>query len=569
MTKKIQVLIIGRFAILLLLTASWIWSNGDSNLFREYFLIFLVASILTVVYILILKISDKYLWQIRTQFFLDTFLITWLVWQTGDVTSPFLMLYVVLIGIVGVFLGGRGTLLYAGLCTFLFTFLSILTAFSHIRSYAAIPETAKFIQIVGLHNVTFLTIGILSARLVRRHNISEELKQKTETLANLRVLHQRIVESIRSGLITVDLDGKIHTFNRAAEEITGYPAEQMRGESVFELFDDLKKRLQGEVLNEKESHDRQKRNEIRITTPAGATVQIGYSISPLFVKSGETTGFIITFQDLTEIRLMEKNIRQKDRLAAVGRVAAGLAHEIRNPLGAMRGAIQILEKHVAKSPTQDNLMEIILCESDRLNNIITNFLKYARPKSGAFTSVNVNEAIKDTITLLQHSPEVKKHHAIKVDLPKESISISADVSQLKQIFWNLSRNAIQAMGNGGTLTISLQAMNGERINIMFSDTGCGMPSKQVERLFEPFSSSTTGGTGLGLPIVYQIVRDHGGTLNVASKENKGTDINIYLPTDCLNKKSRTISYAEKFGAKSSERGNDLDVGKAKKTLGAH
>ena len=504
MTKKIQTLIIGRLAvILLLLTASWVWNSRDPSISsyyyfpQEHLLIFLVAVILTVVYVLILGISAKYLWQVRIQFFLDMLLITWLVWQTGDVTSPFLMLYVVLMSLVGVFLGGRGALLYAGLCMFLFTFLSILTALSHIRSYAAIPETAKFIQIVGLHNVAFLTVGILSARLVRRHNISEELKQKTETLANLRVLHQRIVESIRSGLITVDLDGKIHTFNRAAEEITGYTAEQIRGESIFELFNELKKRLQGKVLNEKESYDRQNRNEVKITTPDGAIVQIGYSISPLFVESGETTGFIITFQDLTEIRSMEKNIRQKDRLAAVGRVAAGLAHEIRNPLGAMRGAIQILEKHVAKSTTQDNLMEIILCESDRLNNIITNFLKYARPKSGTFTSVNVTEAITDTITLLQHSPEVKNHHAIKVDLPKESISISADVSQLKQIFWNLSRNAIQAMESGGTLTISLQAMHGERINIMFSDTGCGMSSKQVERLFEPFSSSTTGGTGFG------------------------------------------------------------------------
>ncbi|MDH3530310.1 MAG: ATP-binding protein, partial [Acidobacteriota bacterium] len=253
--------------------------------------------------------------------------------------------------------------------------------------------------------------------------------------------------------------------------------------------------------------------------------------SPLFSEDGEKTGLIITFQDLTEIRSMEESVRRKDRLAAVGRVAAGLAHEIRNPLGAMRGAIQILESKTKKDSSQANLMEIILRESDRLNGIITNFLKYARPRAANFAEVDVCEAITDTITLLQHAPDVSREITVKADIPDEPVSINADVSQLKQIFWNLARNSIQALDGNGNLTVALKMLENNRIRIVFSDDGCGMPPEQVEQLFEPFSTSTTGGTGLGLSIVYQIVRDHNGTINISSKKNSGTRITIELPRD--------------------------------------
>jgi two-component system sensor histidine kinase PilS (NtrC family) len=228
---------------------------------------------------------------------------------------------------------------------------------------------------------------------------------------------------------------------------------------------------------------------------------------------------------------MEESVRRKDRLAAVGRVAAGLAHEIRNPLGAMRGAIQIMESNTKKDSSQSNLMEIILRESDRLNSIITNFLKYARPATGTFSELDVCEAIEDTVTLLRHSPEIKDEHVLHAELPDDPVMMNGDVSQLKQIFWNLARNAIQAMPEGGTFRIRLEELRNGRVRIIFTDTGCGMPREQVEQLFEPFSTSTTGGTGLGLSIVYQIVRDHNGTISVSSKEDEGTRITLELPAD--------------------------------------
>ena len=260
-------------------------------------------------------------------------------------------------------------------------------------------------------------------------------------------------------------------------------------------------------------------------------MRIGFSVSLLFSENNEASGLIITFQDLTEIRSMEESVRRKDRLAAVGRVAAGLAHEIRNPLGAMRGAIQVLESNMPPESVHASLMDIILKESDRLNSIITNFLGYARPTAGNFTDVDVGDAIKDTLTLLRHSPDVSDGHKLIENIGDEAVIICADATQLKQIFWNLARNAIQAMPIGGELSISLDTIPNNRIRIVFEDTGNGMSPEQVEQLFEPFSNSTSGGTGLGLSIVYQIVKDHNGAINVRSHEGKGTTITVEMPRD--------------------------------------
>jgi two-component system sensor histidine kinase PilS (NtrC family) len=346
----------------------------------------------------------------------------------------------------------------------------------------------------------------------------------------LRALHERIVESIRSGLVTTDLDGNIFTFNRAASEITGYRLDQVVGTSIYDLFGDIREQidLSLEAAGEGEQLPR---FEADLVTPDGFAVRIGFSVSLLFSEMHEASGFIITFQDLTEIRSMEETVRRKDRLAAVGRVAAGLAHEIRNPLGAMRGAIQVLETNTPPDSVQSSLMDIILKESDRLNRIITNFLDYARPMAGEFLETDVGEAIRETISLLSHSPDLKPEHILEHDVCDEVLTISADVTQLKQIFWNLARNAIQAMPDGGTLTISVDRIPNNRVRITFADTGVGMTQDQVERLFEPFSESTTGGTGLGLSIVYQIVKDHNGAINVRSRKGEGTVITVELPRE--------------------------------------
>lgn len=534
--SRVQTLVIGRLvATFLLLVASWVWHSGTLRLSYDNFpdgllLVFVLSVGLTIVYFFLLRLSRAIVWQLRVQFVLDVLLTTWLVWRTGDLSSPYITLYIVIIGVGSFFLKPLATLLMAMFCSAIFVAMSALVAAGVIESTGIAQPPGKFVQIVSFHVVAFLVVGLLSSRLSDRHSSGEELRETAKSLASLRLLHERIIESIRSGLITTDLDGTIFTFNAAAAEITGHRAEDVTGENISAIFGDIRGPIAMSV-GAAEAGEQAPRFETELSTPEGFLVRVGYSIAHLYSREGEASGLIITFQDVTQIRSMEENVRRKDRLAAVGRVAAGLAHEIRNPLGAMRGAIQVLGSSTPEGSAQASLMEIVLKESDRLNGIITNFLSYARPATAEFADVDIREVLNETLMLLKHSPDIKENHELASMTGDEPIVLSGDAAQLKQIFWNLSRNAIFAMPEGGKLTVSIERILANRIRITFEDTGCGMPPEQVERLFEPFSSSRTGGTGLGLSIVYQIVRDHNGSISVRSRENKGTTIIIDLPTD--------------------------------------
>lgn len=531
---SVQSLILGRLVLIFLIFAvTWIWYSKGlrlsvENFPRDVFVVFTISVGLTIVYSFLLRISDSLPWQVRLQFVLDALLITWLVWRTGTVSSPYIVLYIILIGVSGGFLKPLSTFIVALGSVLLLCAVSLLSEYSVIESFSGERSFEATAQALTFDVAAFLIVGLLASRLSDQAVGDEQLKEATKSLANLRALHERIVESIRSGLITTDLDGTIFTFNAAASEITGYKPEDMEGKKIDSLFGDIGNEIDTS-LHRTETGDSQPRFEARLATPDGFEIRIGYSITQLLSENNVPTGLIITFQDLTEIRSMEESIRRKERLAAVGRVGAGLAHEIRNPLGAMRGAIQVLESNFPQGSIHADLMGIILRESDRLNSIITNFLSYARPKVGKYEETDVREAIRDTIKLLEHSPDVKDFHTLEQHLPTEPVFIKADATQLKQIFWNLARNAVQAMPDGGTLGVTLEQITSNRVRIVFEDTGVGMSPESVEQLFEPFSNSTSGGTGLGLSIVYQIIRDHNGTINVRSFEGEGTIITVELP----------------------------------------
>ncbi|MGH9946883.1 MAG: two-component system sensor histidine kinase NtrB [Pyrinomonadaceae bacterium] len=540
--QSVQSLIIGRLIVVfLLLITTWVWYSGRLELSFERFpqgliLVFIIAVGFTIVYFFFLRLSKNLTWQIWFQFLIDALLISWLIWHTGDLSSPYITLYIVLISVSSIFLRPFSTLLISFVCVALFAGMAVNSVLGVFGS-AQIPQpTAKIIQIVSFHIVAFLVVGLLSARLAERRFSGDRLEEATKSLATLRLLHERIIESIRSGLITTNLDGTIFTFNAAAAEITGFQAVEMIGKPIASLFPNI-----NEAIDLSFGHggdpEQPPRFELDLTTPDGFAVRIGYSITQLYSETNETSGLIVTFQDLTEIRSMEENVRRKDRLAAVGRVGAGLAHEIRNPLGAMRGAIQVLESTTPKESIHADLMGIIIRESDRLNKIITNFLSYARPDAGNFAEIDICESIREMVKLIRHSPDVSENHSIESELPDEPVIVNGDATQLKQIFWNLARNAIVAMPEGGTFKISLERIPNRNIRLAFSDTGRGMPQQKVEQLFEPFTSSSSGGTGLGLSIVYQIVRDHNGTINVRSAEGEGTVITVDLPADALPRKT--------------------------------
>ena len=536
--SKLWMLIVGRLvAAVLILIASAFWTRDQFGVLDRYryqntLPIFIGLVVISAIYAVARRFNTRLRFQASVQLFADLLLVTWLVWATGDVTSPYTALYIIIIAVSSLLLGPRAAIMTSVGCAVAFTGISLLAASGLLPRFARLAlETSlvKTIQTVGLNDVAFLVVGLLAARLAHKQTRYDvELTETTQTLANLRALHERIVESIRSGVITTDLEGRIFTFNTAAEEITGYKAEEVRGKDATIFFGELDERVR-DSLRAAAAGEPTPRFEADCLSSDGLHLRLGFGISPLFLESGETTGLVTTFQDLTDVRAMEETSRRQDRLAAVGRVAAGIAHEIRNPLAAMRGAIQVLHSDTQADSSQAQLMEIILRESDRLNKIIADFLTYARPRTGAFTTTDLRESLSETFTLLRHSPEIHDGHVLEVASPDDPVMVSADAARLKQVFWNLARNAIQAMPDGGTLSAEMRRTSAGRIRITFSDTGAGMTPEQVERLFEPFSSSTSGGTGLGLSIVYQIIRDHGGTINVRSREGEGTTISLEMP----------------------------------------
>lgn len=537
--SKLGWLIAGRLATAVLLSVfGTLWtSEGEApqSISKSLGLVTIVAC-LTILYALIFRLSKNILFQARFQLAVDVLLVTWLVWNSNVIQSPYIALYILIIAISSLFLGPREAVVTSVGCAVAFTACAL-----QITGLAGQSDSTRLIggslsqtiQWVGLFDVAFLVVGLLSARLAERQSRSDvRLLAATQSLANLRALHERIVASIRSGLVTTDLEGRIFTFNVAAQEITGYREETIRGQDASILFGEMKDHI-AETLHARESSERSPRFETNCLTSEGMRLRLGYSIAPLSSERGETTGMVITFQDLTHVRSLEETSRRQDRLAAIGRMAASIAHEIRNPLAAMRGSIQMLRSEMDNDSSQTELMEIILRESDRLNRIITDFLRYARPRSLTQARVDVGDLMHQTFALMRHSPEITPNQSIVEELPSEPLFAEADEGQLKQVFWNLARNALQAMPQGGTLRATLETNSNNRLRIAFTDTGRGMSPDQVEHLFEPFSS-TTGGTGLGLSIVYQIIRDHGGTINVRSREGQGTTIMVELPVAAKN-----------------------------------
>ena len=537
--SKLGWLIAGRLAtaiVLSVLGTLWTSAGEASRLIDKSLGLITIVACLTILYSLIHRLSKNILFQARFQLAVDVLLVTWLVWNSNAIQSPYVALYILIIALSSLFLAPREAIVTSVGCAVAYTTCALqITGLAGEREPSRLVEgsLSQTIQWVGLFDIAFFVVGLLSARLAERQARSDvRLMAATQSLANLRALHERIVASIRSGLVTTDLDGRIFTFNAAAEEITGYREETIRGQEASILFGDMKEHIAG-TLRALEAGETSPRFETNCLTSEGMRIRLGYSLSPLSSEAGETTGMVISFQDLTQVRSLEETSRRQDRLAAIGRMAASIAHEIRNPLAAMRGSIQMLRSEMDNDASQTELMEIILRESDRLNRIITDFLSYARPRSLAPALVDVGDLLHQTFALMRHSPEIAANQSIVEELPAKPIFAEADEGQLKQVFWNLARNALQAMPDGGTLRATLEPNSNNRLRIAFTDTGRGMSHEQVDQLFEPFSS-TTGGTGLGLSIVYQIIRDHGGTINVRSRVGQGTTITVELPVAAKN-----------------------------------
>ena len=351
--------------------------------------------------------------------------------------------------------------------------------------------------------------------------VDVQLKDASGALENLQALHENIVQSMSGGVIATGLNGRITLVNRAAQQLLEISEAELRGRSVGDLFQDPLPHFGGERGDA----------EVRYTTGNGFRKTFRVRVSALNVSARGDLGFVYSFDDLTEIRRLEREVRMQDRLAAVGRLAAAIAHEIRNPLTSIAGSVSMLSDAPTLNPEERHLLQIVHRESDRLNNIITDFLAYSRGKQYRFERVNLVPLLEDTLTLPRAPSHCRKcGHQTRGSFVRSEAWVLADGDKLKQVFWNFCENAVRAIkktNKAGTLTVSLAERGGDW-EMSFADTGAGIDRQQTEKIFEPFQSNFEGGTGLGLAIVYQIVQAHEGKVWARSELGKGSSFVVRL-----------------------------------------
>ncbi len=373
-----------------------------------------------------------------------------------------------------------------------------------------------------------LNVGAMTAVAFLAAKLGEQLAQVGQTLArqservmDLAALKDDIIRCLSSGLVTVDSDGVVLTTNEAAGEILGIDPETSVGKPVAELLPAL-----APLLTTMDERQAVRRAEVNGRRSSGEIIVLGVSISPLMSHDDQPRGRILNFQDLTELRRMEKQVKRAERLAAVGGLAAGIAHEIRNPLASISGSIELLRAAPQIEGENKDLMDIVLRECDRLNGLVTDLLDYARPRERLPALVELGELLDETVRVFSQDRSGPK---LAVSFAGGApISLQADPAQVRQVVWNLLRNAAEAMPDGGTITVSM-ATSGRWAEIIVADTGVGIAAEDREKIFEPFYTTKTRGSGLGLATVQRIVVEHAGELLVDSTVGKGTRFTVRLP----------------------------------------
>jgi two-component system, NtrC family, sensor histidine kinase PilS len=468
----------------------------------------------SVFFIVLVSVWQDYKIQAIVQIFSDLAFVTAVVYVTGGVDTVFNLLYFLVIVVASILLPRYWAYVTAAVAFILFGGLVELCYFNKLPSFQVSARgDLKSLQFVVLSNFFgYMAVAHLASALTAKlHQTGRELRDTSGELLGLQALHESVIHSIRSGLITTDLKGRVTLLNASGEKLLERTTSSVYGLHISDLFLDRLPNLETASTQ----------GEVRGFTPGGAEKTFGMTISALAVPEQGTIGYVYTFDDRTELRRLEREIRMHDRLAAVGRLAAGIAHEIRNPLASIAGSIEMLSHSAPFHDDQRTLVDIIIRESSRLNAIISDFLVYSREKSYRFVRVDLVPLLEDTLVLLANRSQAPELKIVRrYDVHQAYAAVDGD--RMKQVFWNLLENAVRAMERKGTITVSVQATD-ECWRIGIADTGPGVPAKMVDKIFEPFQSHFEGGTGLGLAIVYQIIQAHGAKIRVASSPEGGAE----------------------------------------------
>jgi two-component system sensor histidine kinase PilS (NtrC family) len=484
-----------------------------------------------------LRLTGRAPWLVDVQLALDAVTVAAFVWVTGGILSYFSFIYVLPIMAASALHFRKGALRITLLSMVLYA-TTVALQYSHApiqpwsvwepATLVVLPRGLVAEYTVAVHLLGFLGVGLLTGSLAERvRNADEQLADASTAIANLQAYSEHIINSLTMGLVTSDLEGRILTFNRAAESITGHSRNAAAGRPAAEVLRLPSDYAASLIPGRPQAGSR--RADYRYRRSDGTEIDLGISATTLETSSG-ASGFLFTFQDVTTMRRLERDARMQQRLAAVGEMAAGIAHEIRNPLASISGSMQILRKELSLNGEQSQLMDIVLRESERLNHTIQSFLAYARPRRFGIARLDLRPVLQDAALLLRNSAEVGQDHVVDVDVPALPVWCEADEGQVRQVIWNLATNALRAMPGGGRLTLAARREPGNAAGLLIvRDEGIGIPESELDTIFQPFHGAFEKGSGLGMAIVHRIVNDYGGEIRVTSKPGAGTTVEVRLP----------------------------------------
>lgn len=504
-----------------------------------------VIYFLTLCYALLLDRIKKYIFFTYVQLVFDVLFVTALIYVTGGIESIFSFMYILTIINAAIMLYRRGGLLIASASSIGYGSLLDLQYFGIIHPYYTraselMTYTIGYYFYTLLMNIAaFYLVAFLSSYLaeeLRRSGV--KLKAKQYDLDQLELLNRNIVQSINTGLITLNNQLEISYINPAVEQISGFGYRDLEGIHIGDIFPKIVPYLS--ISDRRGDNDDmpqpQKGIDVDFDRRDGTRLHLGFSQSILKDPGGDEIGLILIFQDLTEFRQMQEQVRRMDRLAVAGELAAGIAHEIKNPLASLSGSIQMLRDEVDFGPMQQRLMDITMREAERLNALVNEFLLFSRPERAVDRSVEVNEVIEDTLEMLKNSPELSRPIRIEKTLSK-NLWVHIDSQRLQQVIWNLVLNAVQEMKNSGRLSVAtaIRTKRGsgdaqEKLaEISISDTGPGILPENQGKVFDPFFTTKDQGTGLGLTIVHRIVENYDGKIFLDSDGRSGTTFTLHFP----------------------------------------
>jgi two-component system sensor histidine kinase PilS (NtrC family) len=524
--KRVSALIYIRVIVVTILLGSfYLFKIGYDKLVYPAGFFYLIASLyfLTIVYALVLrwiKTNVQCIVFAYIQIIIDIAAETVLLYLTGGMESMFAFMFPLSILSAGIVLNRRACYIMATLSSILYGLLLDLQVYGIIKPAEFNFYSDKdFFYSIFAHVIAFYLVGYLSGYLSEKlHRATRSLEERDTVLSDLKAFSEYIIESIPSGIFTTDLNRNIVSFNTAAQEITKQGHADVIGKTTEDIFPFLGKlhepleRVEGELQR------------------SGETFPIGMRLSKLRDGSGRSIGLIGVFQDLTELKAMEAEVKRKEKWAFIGELSASIAHELRNPLASLQGSIEMLRDKKVSEDHADHLMKIALSEMDRLNGIITEFLLYAKPHQLNRKPFDLHKSLRDVITLLQSSESKRENVTISANLDG-SLFVTGDSKQMQQVFWNLGLNAIDAVSEEGNIDIYTRKNdNTNSAEIVFKDSGQGISKDDIDKIFYPFYTTKEKGTGLGLSIAQKITEEHGGKIVIESKgSGTGTTFKVILP----------------------------------------